>query len=200
MDLHLIPGHFSDAAERMLESLATGGPQIRVRGRGETPCEPSDIVALGHVTAGEGKRLEVVARVMASSALDCVIEAFGAPSAGRVLLGVSLDSSDPQGATIKDLELGLLGLACAALAKEEQGVVILGGSLGPVGAGLQRGTVSEQVQTMLEMHGGAVEVIVATASTAERLGVIDDFARSELGNLIEYRRLGDERVIPGDQG
>ena len=198
MDLHLIPGHFSDATARLLEGIAGGGPQLRVRSRGESASVDSEITKLSDVDAGQGRRLEVIARVMGSGALDAVIECFGAQSAGRVLVGLSLDASEPVGATVKDIEMGLLGLACMALAHEEQGVVAIGGSLGPVGAGLPRGTVTEQVVALLDLHGEAVEVIVATPSTAERLGELDDFARGALGDLVEYRRLGDERVIPGD--
>ena len=54
------------------------------------------------------------------------------------------------------------------------------------------------LEALLEFHGPAVEVLVATASTAERMGEVPDFARSALGDLIEFRRIGDERVIHGD--
>ena len=198
MDLHLIPGHFSDATERLLTRLADGGPQVRLRGRGDVDWSRDSVVALGHVGAGDGRHVDVTAHVMGSRALEGRVESFGAPSAGRVFVGLSLDSADPGAATIKDVEMGLLGLACAALASADQGVVALGGSLGPVGVGLPRGTVAEQVEALLEFHGPAVEVLVATASTAERMGEVPDFARSALGDLIEFRRIGDERVIHGD--
>lgn len=173
MEFHLIPGHFSDAATRLLAHLD---------------------VALGHVAEGEAQRVGVRVRFHSGRVVKATLEAYGARPAGRVFVGLTFENAPPDGMTLKDVELGLLGLACAAMGGEDQGLVAIGSGLGPVGAGVPRGTLAEQTRALLELHGRSAELLVACPDTAESLGELHDFVREPLGDLVTYRRIGDVTV------
>jgi hypothetical protein len=83
--------------------------------------------------------------------------------------------------------LAILGLACQVLAKEDHMVAMIGGDLGPIAAGLPRGSFTEQVTTLAEIHQGNLELIVMPLATAEALPQAPLPHREDLGNLVVYR-------------
>lgn len=189
MELHLIPGHFSAAAKKVLHRLPEG-TSGRFRIAETTGCgKPEiDLAILSEPERGEARSVSGMARVMGSRALPVEVETFGGHPQGRVLLRVAIRPDDQPGVTPKDLEMGLLGLACAALSGEEHGAVLIGGGLGPVGVAVPRGTVAEQIEGLLELHGECVQVMVMTAATWKTLGHAPGFEEAPLGDLVELRR------------
>ncbi len=104
------------------------------------------------------------------------------------MVGVSFEDSPLGGdMTVKDLEIGLLGLACAAVGGEDQGVVAIGAALGPVGVAIPRGTLAEQGRALVSLHGPSMEVLVACPDTAASLGDLAGYVREPLGDLVTYR-------------
>jgi hypothetical protein len=185
LDFHLIPGWFSESCDRVLARLAAGSPvRLADPAGGEVQFKRRDAPGESVPTRWMG-----VARVAQCPPLAAALTVWAEPT-GRALLSLSIDPP-PKGSevTAKDLELSLLGLACAALAKESQGAVILGHDLGPVGAGLERATLAEQVQQLLALHGESIEVIVIPEDTARSLPSLIGFEPRRLGNLLELRRV-----------
>lgn len=186
VDLHYIPGHFGGGTSALLEQLSSGSGHFRVS-RLE---DDGDLVWLGGVGDAESRSLSGRAHIAASRPIPVTLETFGAPPSGRrILFGVSLDLPEDLGITHKDVEVGLLGIAYSILTREDQGAVLVGAGLGPVGAGLPRGTVADQVLALLSIHGKSVDLIVTPTDTATSLDQLADFARREQGGLFEYRRL-----------
>ncbi len=167
MDLHLIPGHFSEAATRLAERIG---------------------VPVAHVTPGLSQRTDVDVPLLGGRSRPATVEAFGGEPAGRVFMSISFtDDVISDALTIKDLEIGLMGLACAAMGGEEQGAVLIGEALGPVGAGVPRGTLGEQTRALLTLHGEAAQVLVVCPGTSQSLGELDGYLREPLGDLVTYR-------------
>ena len=77
---------------------------------------------------------------------------------------------------------------------DDQGIVVMGGGFGPVGAGVPGGTLAEQARALIALHGASLEVLVACPDTAANLGELEDFVREPLGDLATYRRIGDVTV------
>ena len=173
MEFHLIPGHFSDAVARLLARL-------------DAP--------LGELGEGESRQLDVRVRFETGRILAARLDAYGGRPSGAVYVGLAFGGSAPDGMTMKDVELGLLGLACAAMGGDDQGLVAMGSGLGPVAVGVPRGTLAEQGRALLDLHGAALEVLVACPDTATSLGDLEDFVREPLGDLVIYRRIGDVTV------
>ncbi|MAG56457.1 MAG: hypothetical protein CMJ83_09215 [Planctomycetes bacterium] len=189
MELHLIPGHFSEATAKLLTELARpDARRFRIVGE-DAKRHAAELAGLAEASRGASSVVSTHARVMGSRPLATRIEGFGAHPEGRVLVGVHLELIEECGVTLTDLEIGLLGVTCAALAGEEQGAVIIGIGLGPVGAGLPRGAVAEQIHALVKLHEDSVGVVVATAATAEKIGQLDGFVRASLADLVEWRRM-----------
>ncbi len=185
MDFKLIPGWFSESCERVLARLASGSP-LRLGAEPDRGFDADRV--LSDLERGEG-RWQGPARVPGGPPLNATL-AIWKEAGGRPLLALCVEPP-PKNAAItgKDLELALLGIACAALAKESQGAVLLGQALGPVGAGLERGTVADQVQQLLALHDENIEVIVVPEDTARALPSLLGFEPRRLGNLLELRRV-----------
>jgi len=167
MDLHLIPGHFSEAAARLADGI---GVQVE------------------HVKPGMSQREQVDVPLLAGRSRPAIVEAFGGEPAGRVFVSISFAADViSEAMTIKDLEIGLMGLACAAMGGEEQGTVLIGEGLGPVGAGVPRGTLGEQTRALLTLHGEAAQVLVVCPGTSESLGDLGGYLKEPLGDLVTYR-------------
>ena len=138
----------------------------------------------------ERRAASLVIGAEGGSSWDAEIEVAGTPVKERVLIGVSLIL--PEGrplAAMRELELGLLGIACAALAGQDQGAVMIGADLGSVAAARESGTVSEQLRRIRDRQGDRLQVLVCTADTAASLGALDGFTYSALGDLREFRRV-----------
>lgn len=195
MQAHILAGHFSPGPRALIEALVGGTGALRIEslaadGDSSAPSGMADLAGwLADVPRGIVRRASGQARVHGSRALAFRCECFGAGH-GRVL--TSFDCMHPVkgegGVTFKDVELALLGAACQALAHESQGAVLIGGSLGPVGAGLPHGTVSEEVLAALDLHGEAVEQVLLAPDTAAHLPALPGFQRAKLGNLVNCVR------------
>ncbi len=188
MDAHLLPGFFSEGPAAWLTRLQSGAGALRIEGL-QAGTEPEVVQWLAQVPQGTTRRAEGKARVPGSRALALSCECFGA-TAGRVLVGLSCadPKSDGTETTFKDVEMALMGVACAALAHEAQGAVIIGDALGPVGAGLAHGTLAEQTQLALDLLGEQVTMVIAAPDTAVSLGVLAGFSAGALGNLTCWTR------------
>jgi hypothetical protein len=164
LDLHFIPGYFSDGTDRVLAALGVEG--------------------LGEDQEGVGREVSVRGAVLPGR-----LRLVRAASGDRVFadLAVPLDPERGPGA-MQALEIEILRLACAALAHESQGALLVGQDLGEVDASAG-GTVAEQVLLRLEATGERIGLIVVAADTAARLGEIAGFQRAPLGDLVEYRRV-----------
>lgn len=174
-----------------MQRLQTGLGTLRIEQWSalEAPEGQPVVPWLSEVPAGCTRRSEGRARVHGSRMLAFQCESFAAPS-DRVL--VSLSCADPKSdgtdTTFKDVELALMGVACAALAHESQGAVLIGVELGLVGAGLSRGTIAEQTQSAIELLGERVTCIIAAPDTARSLGALEGFSAGALGNLTCWTR------------
>ncbi len=164
-ELHLVPGYFTEAPARLLERLglapADGAPRDAMH------VEPMELLD------GLGRRMRGILTVRRVR-LD------------RELVGLTIPKLNV--ANPADLELALLGLSCSALATESQGATLIGMDLGMPGGASIEGTVAEQVDAAIARLGERILVVVATADTARSLGEPPGFLRSELANLVEFRR------------
>lgn len=198
LELHFLPGLFAAGTDGLLTRIADGETRLTIRDLMDPGTEgaPHDteegLTWLGEPRAGESRRLEATALLPGAGRARCAMQSFGVGPGDRAMFGLGLDvkreATGPGGPTIKDWEIGLLGLACAALAGEDQGAVLLGNDLGPVGVGLARGTVSEQLEGLLQVLGESVEVMVLAPGTAASLPWDAAFEVGSLGDLEERRR------------
>jgi hypothetical protein len=194
VEFHLIPSLFSDSGPRLLGAL--GAPEGAMRmievdsdqGRLGGDVVHSGLLALEHVAPGESLHLAGTVKMVGSRPLGARVETFGAFPPGRLLVGLAVDFVEGAGGTLVDLQLGLMGLCCAALGGDDQGFALMGVGLGPVGAGIGRGTVAEQARALLEVLEESIDVVVAAPATARALGVLEGFERRPLGDLTEWRR------------
>lgn len=196
LDFHFLPGFFGEGTRRLLSRLERGSGAMRLLSweagpRGGAPPRESGPGAvmgwLAEVPERAGRQARAEARITPGRSFPLEVESFGAPAA-RVLVGLHALLPEDAGITLKDVEIAFLGLACAALGGEVQGVILLGSGLGPVGVGLSRGTVAEQVLSAIDLHGEDLALIVATADSAASLGDLSGFVKKTLADLWEYRR------------
>jgi hypothetical protein len=195
MQAHILAGHFSAGPQALFGALQSGSGALRITRFQADGDEGADLAELAlsswlaAVPRGEVRRAHGLARVHGSKELPLRCECFGA-GPGRVFTSIECEHplKSEGGITFKDVELALLGAACQALAHESQGAVLIGQQLGPVGAGLPRGTVAEEVLAALALHGAAVEQLVLAKDTAEHLSELTGFVRARLGNLVHCSR------------
>jgi hypothetical protein len=194
VEFHLIPSLFSDNGPRLLRAL--GAPEGTMRmievdsdqGRLGGDVVLSGLLGLEDVAPGESRYLEGTVKMVGSRPLGARVETFGAFPPGRLLVGLAVDFVEGVGGTLVDLHLGLMALSCAALGGDDQGFVLMGVGLGPVGAGIGRGTVAEQARALLDVLEESIDVVVAAPATARALGVLEGFECRPMGDLTEWRR------------
>jgi hypothetical protein len=193
LDLLYLPGLFGAGAERLLGRLIAGIGSWRVRSL-RAPGAPAggaaDVGAwLAATDSGECRVASLELGAAEGGSWSGKLEVAGTPIPGRQLVAISLflPAGRPLGA-MRALELGLLGIACAALAGEDQGAVLIGADLGSAAASRGPGTVSEQLRRILGDQGDRLQVVVCTADTAASLGPLEGFVDGSLGDLREFRR------------
>jgi len=188
--MHFVPGIFGTAPGRLLARLLEGSAGLEVQDLRPVDSEggSGDVSDwLGSPPQGEARQAVAMASLGGRKGLRLRLETLGASPAGRLLVGLELEAMKEGLWTHKDLEIALMALACAALSGESQGAVLIGPHLGPVGVGLGRGGVHEQVRGLLEILGAHVGLIVASPDTAAGLDDLGGFTREPLGDLAAFR-------------
>ena len=199
LSLHLVPGMFVEGTRRLVERLLAGAGGLsveRLAPSDETPpysdeTRPRSLEDLQEwlegCALGEVRKITLDGRLGASPPLQLELEVLGARPEGRKLLGLELTARARPMWTIKDFEIALMGVACAALSGQSQGAALIGGQLGPVGVGAVTGTVAEQVSALLGILERRVQVVIAAPDTAASLDQIPSYARSAMADLSEFR-------------
>lgn len=196
LELHLIPGTFSESGRRAVALLAGPGAVLQAVNldapEGRSGREAAEWLAAAD--RGERRRATGRFRLPGGRAHPMHVETMGAAPDSRLIvaLGVAaggVDGSEETQRTLRDIELALLGFAFQVLSREEDGAVFIGAGIGRAGAGLPRGPLREQVGGFLDVHGDAIEVAVLTASTDDAAGARFAGAghRETRGNLVVYR-------------
>jgi len=197
--LHLVPGMFGEGTRRLVERLLAGAGGLSVERLAHSdesppcsdetpPCSLEELPAWFEGCApGEVRKITLDGRLGASPPLKLELEVLGSRPEGRNLLGLELKSRARPVWTIKDFEITLMGVACAALSGQSQGAALIGDQLGPVGVGAVTGTVAEQTSALLGILGRRVQVVIVAPDTAASLDQIPSYARSPMADLVEFR-------------
>lgn len=184
IDVHLLPSLFSDGAGPALEALAGGHPSLAPRDE-ETAVR---LRALESPAPGTSVRARADLRVAGRGLVPTEVELFGARPAGRALLGLCFDGREATRLTLKDLEVAILSFAMRALGADEQGAVLAGADLGPVGAGLEHGPLATELSRLAAARADALELLLLAPETAEDFRPPADFHPEPRGPLVQYRR------------
>ena len=194
VELHLIPGLFSDVGQRAIAAVTEGAPALSATNLLATdgdgaPVEDVQSWLLGTSTRS-ARRAEGRLRVPGGRTHPLVLEVCEGHPAGRLLVALHVRFQPKEGHTHKDLELGLLGLACQVLSAEGHGAALLGSGIGPAGSGLTKGSFREQLRGLLDVHDGSIELLLTTPDSAAYVPA--DLAQHEeqMGSLHAFR-LGD---------
>jgi hypothetical protein len=190
LELHFFPGLFAEGVPRFLRRLEGGsGAELKAVLDSSLEGDPSVADVLAHLLAVEGvttRRARFAARLITGGSAEVSLEVAGAHPAGRQLCRLLVETRKEE--DLRDLEQVVLGLACAALAKDGQGACLIGATLGAVGVGAGRGTVTEQLRGALAVLEDAVDVLLLGPDTAERFGVPAGWVATPLGELVQLRR------------
>lgn len=195
-ELHYYPGRFSDGVRGLLDRLIGGSTALKLRtltpalgpGAAAHAHASHDVAAAWLADAGPNELRSAVAAFEHRGAETGAGVSVRGVASGRTLVAFGFPGDGGLGAS--DAELGLLGVAVSALAKESQGAGLIGYDLGDPGRFGAEGTVSEQVRAALAALGGRVLVIIAAPDTAASLGEVVGFYKRPFVDLVEYRRTG----------
>jgi hypothetical protein len=189
LELHLLPGHFSEGGQRAIDTLTGEGAILRAVNLAREDDEAEGDVAqwLKEVPTGERRRARGRFRIPGGRAHPLQIEVLGGQPEGRLHVAVRMAWDRASGSTHKDLELAILGLACQILVREDHMAALVGGELGPVAAGLPRGSFGEQIAALLEFHDSNIEVLIMPTEVAQGVLATHLPHRETIGNLVVMR-------------
>lgn len=190
-ELHYHPGYFSEGVKRLFLKLESGATLFRMR---DAKASTEGVAYAGEALYDwlSSPNLGELRRATANFTADGGGPTFTGElitlgrSAERSIAIVSWPESIQVGGT--DVELGFMGLGCAALAVEAQGAAILGRDLGRTVPSAECGSIADEVLEKVAQRNQGILLFLTTADTARSLGEVAGYSSAPLANLFEYRR------------